>query len=93
MVQVHEIEAIIFITWLTILFLSKYIFKSALTISETNEENPTNKKFKKILSVVKEVSVMIGQATMGAKTFGFVFEVVEAVKLRFQGDETQFLDN
>ena len=36
---------------------------------------------------------MIGQATMGAKTFGFVFEVVEAVKLRFQGDETQFLDN
>ena len=93
MVQVHEIEAIIFITWLTILFLSNNIFKFVPTICETKEENPTKKNIKKILSFFKEVSVMIGQATMGAKTFGFVFEVVEVVKLRFQGDETQFLDN
>jgi hypothetical protein len=37
---------------------------------------------------------MIGQATIGARTFGFVFvDVVEAVKLWFKGDEIQFLDN
>ncbi len=93
MVQVHEIEAIIFITWLTILFLSKNIFKFVPTICETKEENPTKKNIKKILSFFKEVSVMIGQATTGARTFGFVFGVVEAVKLWFKGDETQFLDN
>ena len=93
MVQLHETEAIIFITCLIILSLSKNIFKFVPTICETIEENPTNKKFKKILSVVKEVSVMIGQATMGAETFGFVFEVVEVAKLWFLGDETQFLDN
>jgi hypothetical protein len=93
MVQLHETEAITFITYVIILFLSKYIFKSALTISETIEENPTKRNIKKILSFGKEVSVMIGQATTGAKTFGFVFEVVEVVKLWFKGDETQFLDN
>lgn len=93
MVQIHETEAITFITYVIILLLSKYIFKSALTISETIEENPTKRNIKKILSFGKEVSVMIGQATRGAKTFGFVFEVVEVVKLWFKGDETQFLDN
>jgi hypothetical protein len=94
MVQLHETEAITFITYVIILFLSKYIFKLAPTICETIEENPTKRNIKKILSFGKEVSVMIGQATIGAKTFGFVFvEVVEAVKLWFKGDETQFLDN
>jgi len=96
MVQLHETEAITsitFITYLTILFLSKYIFKFAPTICETIEENPTKTNIKKILSFGKEVSFMIGQATIGARTFGFVFEVVEVVKLWFKGDETQFLDN
>jgi len=93
MVQIHTTEAITFITYLFILLLSKNIFKFAPTICETIEETPTKTNIKKILSFVKEVSVMIGQATTGAKTFGFVFEVVEVVKLWFKGDETQFLDN
>ncbi|MEG4028027.1 MULTISPECIES: hypothetical protein [unclassified Microcoleus] len=93
MVQLHETEAITFIT-LIILFLIKNIFKFTPTICETIEENPTKTNIKKILSFGKEVSVMIGQATIGARTFGFVFvDVVEAVKLWFKGDETQFLDN
>ena len=93
MVQVHGTEAITFITYFIILILSKNIFKFAPTICETIEENPTKRNIKKILSFGKDLSFMIGQATMGAKTFGFVFEVVEVVKLWFQGDETQFLDN
>jgi hypothetical protein len=93
MVQIHTTEAITFITYFFILLLRKNIFKFAPTICETIEETPTKTNIKKILSFVKEVSVMIGQATTGAKTFGFVFEVVEVVKLWFKGDETQFLDN
>lgn len=95
MVRLHETEAITFITYLIILFFSQYIFKFALTTCETIEENPTKKNTKKILSFGKEVSIMIGQSTKVAKTFGFVFEVVRFVvnKLWFKAAETQFLDN